>query len=395
MIPYFEKLAQSFADKWDPCRYLEKFEKHPLFMKYQNQYRQIETEEAVASTLCAYLEEHIKNKVKSMLGSVVASKMSTEVHFSNKIALKVRVLLDLLCKDDFDSFMIYIKDVKKCLVEHIQKYITEFCDRKAANSHYSELQKASFEIAAQIVGTISTIVLKPIPDNTTLEEWLSAICLEPKLSLFGEKLVTKNLICDYDPSLKLDAFNFQKIVSDHFQDLREKVFDSFRDCKAESEMKDWDVQPDNMFAYLIGCTAQCPFCGEQCDRINHTPDETKHYAEVHQQHIIGERMDKRTQVIYPNVCNMLVASDGHLFKHDQHYDQQYVRFKDYQDAYPDWYIPPDKTTKSTLYWKWFICKYETQLLQYYSLKSIKYPIAWKYIDKEAVEKDLQSVYNLH
>ncbi len=62
---------------------------------------------------------------------------------------------------------------------------------------------------------------------------------------------------------------------------------------------------------------------------------------------------------------MLVASDGHFFKHDQHIDQQYVRFKDYQDAYPDWHIPPDKTTKSTLYWKWFICKYETQLLQYY------------------------------
>ncbi len=114
MIPQFNKMAISFAYRYDPRRHLEEFEKNPLFIKYQNQYQQIETEEAVASTLCAYLEEQVKKQVKKLMGSKIASKMCTEVYFSNKRALKVKVLIDLLTTDaGFDIYMVYIKDIKK------------------------------------------------------------------------------------------------------------------------------------------------------------------------------------------------------------------------------------------------------------------------------------------
>ncbi len=391
-IPLFEMMAKSFADKCDSQRYLEDFERKPLFIKYQNQFQQIETEEAVASTLCAYLEEQVINQVKKTLGSAIASKMSTETRFSDKRALKVQVLIDLLNKDDFDSYILYIKDIKTCLVEHLQKYILEYCDRKAANSHSSELQEAAFEAVIQIMRNVKAIVIKPMPDNTTLEEWLSAICLDPNFTSIGVKLATKDIICNFESSFELDRNNFQKIVRDHIEKLEEKIIESFKERKAISEMKYWDVKPDEMFKDLIGCTAQCPFCGEQCDRIHHTPKETKHYAEVHQQDCIDGWRDKQTQVMNPNVCNILVAGDGQFYRRP---DKERFKFKNYQKGHPDWYIPPNTTTKSTLYWKWFTCKYEAQLLKYYNAKAMKYPNAWKNIDKAAIERDLQSVYRLY
>ncbi len=113
---------------------------------------------------------------------------------------------------------------------------------------------------------------------------------------------------------------------------------------------------------------------------------------MHRIDCINGRSDKQTQVMYPNVCNVLVASDGHFFRGS---DKQRFKLKDYQDAYPHWYIPPGKTIKSALYWKWFICKHKAKLLEYYEAKSIKYPIAWQEIDKATIVRDLHSVYRLN
>ncbi len=391
MIPQFSEMAISFAQRYDPRQHLEEFNKKPLFIKYQNQYQQTETEEAVASTLCAYLEEQVKKQVKKLLGSKIESKMSTEGYFSNKRALKVRVLMDLLTKNDFDSYMNYIKDIKKCLHDHIEKYIIAYCDRKAEKREYTELQEAAFDLVIQIIEKIKTIVLQPLPDDITLEEWLSSICKDSDFSKIGVKLSSKDIICDYD-SFNLDRNNFLKIVSNYILELTEKVSDSFITCEAKSEIQHWDIKPDEMFEDLIGCTAQCPFCGEQCDHLHHTESEAKHYAEVHQQDCLDGWRDRLTQVMNPNVCNILVAGDGHFFRRS---DKRRFKFKDYLDAYPNWYIPQSKTTKSTLYWKRFTVKHESQLLEYYGAKSMKYPNSWKLIDDEAVKRDLHRVYKLN
>ncbi len=126
--------------------------------------------------------------------------------------------------------------------------------------------------------------------------------------------------------------------------------------------------------------------------MNHTPEETKHYAEVHQIDCIDGWRNKQTQVMNPNVCNILVASDRHFLRQS---DKKRFKYQDYEDAHPDWYIPPNKLIKSTLYWKWFICKYETKLFEYYKASSMKYPNAWKNIDKADIEKDLCSAYRLN
>ncbi len=53
MIPVFKKMRDSFNQRNDPRRYLERHLKEPLFTRFKNQYHQTAAEEAIASTLCA------------------------------------------------------------------------------------------------------------------------------------------------------------------------------------------------------------------------------------------------------------------------------------------------------------------------------------------------------
>ncbi len=91
-IPIFEVMAQLFQERNDPKKYLEKNEKIPLFTKFKNQYKQTESEEAIADTLCAYLEEPVRAQVGKFLGAKMVDKMtaSENYHFANKMALKVK-----------------------------------------------------------------------------------------------------------------------------------------------------------------------------------------------------------------------------------------------------------------------------------------------------------------
>ncbi len=90
--------------------------------------------------------------------------------------------------------MNYIKNIKKCHRDHIKKYIILFCDRKAENREYTELQEAAFDLVTQIITKIENIVLQPLPDDITLEEWLSSICKDHNFSKIGVKLSSKDLM---------------------------------------------------------------------------------------------------------------------------------------------------------------------------------------------------------
>ena len=102
-IVQFEIMAKKFEDKNDPKLYLEKHQKIPLFIKFKNQYKLTEAEEAIADTFCAYLGEPIKTQVEKSLGAKMVDKMkASQYHqFANKMALKVTILRDLYKKKRF------------------------------------------------------------------------------------------------------------------------------------------------------------------------------------------------------------------------------------------------------------------------------------------------------
>ena len=133
--------------------------------------------------------------------------------------------------------------------------------------------------------------------------------------------------------------------------MTESLHKEFETVKCKKEVENWRDKPHEIMKDLIGCTAQCPFCGEQCDIGNEHDSEIKHRTAIHRPSNLASWRNSKTQVMVVDFCPALVSSKG-TFKCQKTNDQPHP-YKDYQTIYPDWAIPADVTSQDSLYWKWF------------------------------------------
>ena len=393
-VPRFEKMAESFRKRNDPRFYLEKKLKFPLFIKFKNQYNQIEAEEAIASTFCSYLEEPIKVQVGNTLGAEMVDIMrKSPHHFSSKMALKTKVLTDLHDEDNFEGYMAYVSNIRDCLEDHIKKYTVEFCDEIAFNGH-TRLQNSAKKEVSRLIGVVQAKV--DDLNESDAHKWLSAFSSDIKIrEELGVALKAEELLEGYDDLQELNLENIKKNICGGLNDLKMKLEASFDTIKYKSEMVNWKNKPHELLRKLIGCTEQCPFCKEQCDQLipDHIRDNQKHKIAVHRPECLGGYHWIKTNVLVTDFCPALVASDA-TFK-DAATNQEHHPFKDFQSIYPNWSIPPDITSEESLYWKWFICKYKEELGIKYNAKPPEVPPQWHDIKWEEVKENLERTYKLN
>ena len=156
-------------------------------------------------------------------------------------------------------------------------------------------------------------------------------------------------------------------------------------------MKHWAIKPDELLQNLIGCTEQCPFCGEQCDLLQADHD-CDHRVEIHRVGCLKGYRWKDTEVMTTHFCQVAVSSNTLRFTVS---GDKFHLYKDYKTIYPKWEISPDKTSTTPLYWKWFVGKYYKEIAEAYSAKPADVPEEWFQIEWPEVEKNLFSVYKLH
>ena len=196
--------------------------------------------------------------------------------------------------------------------------------------------------------------------------------------------------CDRDHKLNLDSF--RDTVRDGLQKLMKKLHQAFAKLECRKEMENWRDKPHEMLRNLIGCAAQCPFCGEQCDMLDelHSMEFVKHMTVIHRPACIrGYTHDMQMEAgncpylvgtikTFSNVCT----------------GQNPCPFKDYQLCYPDWFISPDYTSHDSLYWQSFVARYKDNLARYYGCRPPLVPSSWLNITKEELKKHLQRLYHL-
>ncbi len=188
-------------------------------------------------------------------------------HFSSKMALKVRVLTDI-CegKEEHiffrDACMVYVKNVRQCLEEHIHEYTVKFWDKSFGEN--TRLQLTVKEEVTNLIGVVENVV--SIVNGTNIHDWLSSFCRnEAFRSILGADLQMTDLLSGYDSTQPLDLDNFKLKIRDGLETLKKILHVSYDNIRCEEEMVNWKVKPHELLKSLIGCTAQCPFCVEQCD----------------------------------------------------------------------------------------------------------------------------------
>ena len=393
-IPEFERMAESFRERNDPLFYLENNLKNPLFTKFKNQYNQTEAEEAIANTLCSYLDQSIKVQVrKNLCAKMFGFMKSSEHHFSSKMAMKVKILTDLLKEDEFMKYMSHIYNAENHLQNRIYAYVLKFCDEKVSGEN-TRLQLTAKEEVSRLVQLVKGKVA--YMNESNINKWLSAFCGDTNIrDELGVVLKVDELLKGYKALHELNLQNFKHEIHAGLNELEKKLQASFDFIECESEMVHWKDLPLELSRNLIGCTEQCPFCKEQCDHQDPHHVENggqNHRVQIHRPNCLAGFRWTETEVLTTDFCPALV-SDNEVFSNADTKKKQHS-YKDYQEIYPDWSIPPDPTSAGSLYWMWFVGKYKEELSHELGAEAPEVPAQWLEIKKEEVERKLKSMYNL-
>ena len=387
-IPKFERMSVVFKERFDPVFYLEKHIKGPLFIKFKSQYYQTEAEEAIACTLCSYLSEPIKAQVRSKLGRKIVMHMkSSEQHFSSKMALIAKVLNDLYEKDDFESYMVFITNVKTSLEGWLKRYTIEHCDEVVSDG-VSRLQMAAKEEVSCLVQVVKSQVTAC--SEKDVSKWFSALCEDTKIRReLGVTMKPADLLSGYESLNELNFKKFKLQVTASLQSLEDELLASFDNIKCEQEMAHWKDKPHTLLRKLIGCTEQCPFCGEQCSCED--PDHSsKHFTLVHRPTCLTGVSNRMTNVMMTGSCPSFVAGcEEEKYFVDRRTNRILCSFKDYQSTFPKWSIPPDPAPKVSLYWNYFMARYKNEIAKRFGAKTPIVPISWSRVGQNQVMQSLQ------
>ena len=388
----FQSMALSFREKNNPWSFLEAEIKGPLLTRFKNQYYQKKAEEGIANSLCAHFEGPIRIQVRKSLSSTIVGQMKNSGrHFKSKMALKVKILTDLYHEDHFDSYMVYVTNVKKCLEEKLQLYTIQYCDEKVPGLKDTQLQNMAKGEVLRLTQIIEVAVTEYGGDEMDFLVWLKAFCenVEIKREL-GIILNSTDIVSGYDSESiqELNLNNVRSLIKKKLPNLH-GIFDGI---EYKSEMENWEVKPHEfLMKELVGCTEQCPFCDEQCD-LRDPDHEVNHRVAVHRSCCLAGFKDFKTKIMHTEFCTAKILLTTKF--RNECTNHEWVDYNKYQRIFPKWSITPDITSEDSLYWMLFIGRYKDQIAEKFNAKSPIVPESWSEICWEEVEENLKNCYRL-
>jgi hypothetical protein len=403
----FEEMAEAFRERNNPRVYLERELKEPLFTKFKNQYYRTAKEEAIACILCAHLAEPVQTQVQNSLGTQVVERMKkSDRCFTNKTALKARILIDLgddimakggrhrdersglrkykIPQEHFEEYFLYIANKRESLKKWLCKYTIEYCNKTIGKKGQTQLQAIASEKVNQLILFLKNKVNKI--KVVSASEWLKQF-FEDKLiiSVLGLKFDT-SAICEVDGIQELNLNTFTEEVLRGLSELEYRVQYQFSYITCKSSMHTWRDKPVDILMKLCGCTERCPFCNEQCDLGFHD-GSIKHIVHQHLPICLAWYRFTSNKL---NVMSLSLCSTRTGTFQNNETNQERVPFSEYEKIYPTWSIPPDVKAETFLYWKWFFGNFHEEVAEHYKAVDAEVPDGWKQIKWENVKEYLMN-----
>ena len=392
----FEKMVETFNRDNDPVVYLEKEFKAPLYKLFKNKYHQIAHEKAVASALSDLLEKCIEKQVKRSLGrQIVKTMRPSGVHFSNKQALKAKILVDLAEKlqanRDFSHFILYLSDPRQSFRYWAREYTRQYCEKTVEGSQKTQLQSLAISTVESLfdftAGKISEVSRKF--ETVATSKWVSDFS-EDKSVIENLGLVDTSTI---DGTETINVASFTASVKEELENAKKKVTKEFEHL-CFKHMENWEERAEDILGDMAGCCEKCPFCGEVCDNTHVHGKDVKHYVEQHRPQCVDGWRNISTQIMSLGICASLVTGEDKKFTTFRHpkTNMKSHPYKFYQKIFPDWRIPADLSSDASKYWKWFVANYAREISEHYSMKLCSIPSDWSE-SWSTVKADLEKKYN--
>ncbi|KAM8815753.1 interferon-induced very large GTPase 1-like [Rhynchonycteris naso] len=379
----FKEMHEAFKRANDPVNYLES-NKDDFFMSFKISCQGATSVTTFVDFLWSKLTPAVSTTTWEKMALKIAGDMrATCPEFSgNRTNLEKHILISLAEKENFDDYWEYLHNPESFFKNYIQNHIRIYFSEQRSNKIKTFIKINLDDIKNTILSAIheSTAIAKD--ESNTVSAWLDLFCDQ-----LGSKLIfpRKNLINIEHQEIK-DIDFLKETMSEALDDAMDTVE---KEC-AEIPVEKMVPEIQKMLSqHLCGCWEQCPFCGAIC--TNTIPKhDVDHSVPFHRSIAVNGWYLHKTKEFAIDCCTTSVASNGNFILHDG----QKFPYKKYRQAggkYATWSITPDSS--SQLYWKWFICRFRSNLEEKYHKyfrDRAEIPHAWTKITKQDVLDDLKN-----
>ena len=386
----FIKLTKEMKATCDPVESFKQLRKTYL-NTFLAQYRDICSDHTAAKNLCQLLSVAIEVALVQILPSKIAVHMKdSDSSFRQKRYFKVRVLKDLAAKKKFTLFKAYFEDIKSSFESWAECYVQEFC---IANNK-KNLETAARSIVHEIIVKIDSAV-KDLNKSMPIKQWLQKFYQRLNETLTIDLGELQDIIGA--TNIESSSEYFITTLSEELRQEEERIMKIVTDPNSKfSSITKWGTSPHLVLCNsVIGCTEQCPFCGEQCELTdpNHAECGKDHFISIHRPQCLRRYTWDKTKKLTLDVCTYSVESDNRFRNADTNHE--WHPYKEYRSLYKNWCISNESPTEAPKYWQWFISHYLSDIIQWAGAAptSINH-LNWGAVSREMALASLSEVYKV-
>ncbi|XP_049425450.1 interferon-induced very large GTPase 1-like [Epinephelus fuscoguttatus] len=378
----FQKMHEDFLHENDPYRCLNE-NKAKFLTDFKDVFHERDQcqKKAEEFTNCC-LKPAVEDFVKRSLGPDIIGEMMTSQQFSTRIYLQYTILLDLLTKDDFKSYLSYIGSYEY----YVKKWILDqIVERFSKGSTMFELEDK--HVQSSIRNITNAINKAKTKKSCNLKTFVEDVCQE-----LGDKLViSQDALGAFMILNNADPEQFANWLTDCLKDMAEALRKKFKETNIQMKLRKLNVNPQSeLFTKLIGCGKQCPFCKAPCEAGEKT--HTEHWTSLHRPDGLGSYRWSGTNKLAIDICSSSVLTDI-CFRCNATNGQRHP-YKRYKEIFPDWKIVPEASLQASDYWKYVLERFNDKFAKEYDAKPADIPASWKGITCKQAEASIKESFNI-
>ncbi|KAL3891293.1 hypothetical protein ACJMK2_003555 [Sinanodonta woodiana] len=401
-VSAFSASEKRFLQSFDPM-YLLEMEKETFFVLFENNYDKTRFSHSFAKRVSDLLTTAVIDRVHTDIVQEVADDMRSRVYMdtlNNKKSFIYTIMCRMASDGIFRRFMDYIRNPTQAIEDWLGRYVDEYASADSGNK-----SKLTVLVERLVTGYVKDLTV--FVDET-----------EKQLDIKTDN--TKEMEKAKDVQVQLWVKKFTNMASDKFEinkvrhltaafgeeivDIQYFYVELMKRLESTSPDLDdlttkgkssYETMRGNVVKSLkdlvIGCTGDCPFCGEICisSQTNHGG---LHETPVHRPQGCKGYATVAFRILVQESCQKLVASTDQQFLNDRT-NGQFVHYKDYQTIHTDWKIPGDPNPLTSSFWEWFMITYIENLEEEHHSVRPDLPDVWKTYNKESEIEKLKREMN--
>ena len=374
-LPKFKEMAIRYRNKRNPVKNLET-EKKRYFQHFNDSYRRTAQEIIAARHCCEVVKGAVERRVIKSLCVTVVEKMEKDESNSflfTKPALIRKVLASIgieLGKNNFEMCYQYLQHPMKTLRDYIKSHTETYCD-------YGEPVSRLTEYARELLTEVMKFVKVEVANTNNnhkgtfiILEWIAQFKKRASQRLIIEDTMAIQCLLDSEEknhSMEVFIFELKKGLDCIQKDLENNIKPKAKD------MEEWGQKPYNIiFNRVSGCTEACPFCREPCSNTskNHEGDHT---VKLHRPQCLGGWRRRSSGKMALLTCTEAVAKDLYFYK--SRTDEKHP-FRTCEEVYEKWHIQEDLPGETSLFWKYVVAHFKSELARLYNMEEESVPDHW-------------------